>query len=387
MAYWTGNDFDYAVSVRRHLHEYPELGFDLDRTVVFVRQELDKLGIAWTDRYGRGSVAAWIGPENAKTAMGIRADMDALPVTEKTGLPYASRIPGRMHACGHDAHTAVLLTVARILKRMEDRLPCRVKLLFQPSEECEVSGAKAMVDLGAADDVDAVIATHCDNTLEAGRIGVHAGDYMAACDPVTVTFLGKTAHATLPEQGVDAIAMAWEAYGLLKELARREAGEKTVYIFSINCFQGGTAHNVIADQCRMIISFRYYDKDFARRVREKSMALCGHLADRYGGNVEFNWSISTPPVYNDPALAAQFAQSAERVLPGQVVDMPFLKSSEDFSWFLTQKPGLLFRFGTRNEALGCATLIHCNDFRIDETGMRSAIDVFVQFVLDRPAAM
>jgi amidohydrolase len=210
---------------------------------------------------------------------------------------------------------------------------------------------------------------------------------MAACDPVTVTFLGKTAHATLPEQGVDAIAMAWEAYGLLKELARREAGEKTVYIFSINCFQGGTAHNVIADQCRMIISFRYYDKDFARRVREKSMALCGHLADRYGGNVEFNWSISTPPVYNDPALAAQFAQSAERVLPGQVVDMPFLKSSEDFSWFLTQKPGLLFRFGTRNEALGCATLIHCNDFRIDETGMRSAIDVFVQFVLDRPAAM
>ncbi len=382
MEHCTDKDYDYAVYARRHIHEYPETGFDLDRTVAFVRQELDKLGIAWTDRYGKGSVAAWIGPADARAALGIRADMDALPVTEKTGLPYASKIPGKMHACGHDAHTAVLLTVARILKRMEDRLPCRVKLLFQPSEECEVSGAQAMMELGAVDDVDAVIGAHCDNTLETGLIGVRAGDYMAACDPFTVTFLGKTAHATQPEQGVDAIAMAWEAYGQLKELARSEAGDDTVYIFSIGCFQGGTAHNVIADQCLLKISFRYYDMEFAKRVQEKTMALCRHLAERRGGSVEFDWPTSTLAVYNDPALAAQFVQSTGRILPGRVVEIPLRKSSEDFSWFMTRKPGLLFRFGTRNETLGCTTMAHCNDFLLDEAGMRSAIDAFVQFVLD-----
>lgn len=250
------------------------------------------------------------------------------------------------------------------------------------SEECEVSGAQAMMELGAVDDVDAVIGAHCDNTLETGLIGVRAGDYMAACDPFTVTFLGKTAHATQPEQGVDAIAMAWEAYGQLKELARSEAGDDTVYIFSIGCFQGGTAHNVIADQCLLKISFRYYDMEFAKRVQEKTMALCRQLAERYGGSVEFDWPTSTLAVYNDPALAAQFVQSTGRILPGRVVEIPLRKSSEDFSWFMTRKPGLLFRFGTRNETLGCTTMAHCNDFLLDEAGMRSAIDAFVQFVLD-----
>lgn len=381
MKYTTASDFNYAVECRRYLHRHPETLFDLDNTVRFVREELDKLDIAWSEA-GPASVTAWIGPEDAKTRIGIRADMDALPVQEKTDVEFISEIPGKMHACGHDSHTGVLLAVARILKRHESDMKVRVKLLFQPSEEGEISGAKSMVDHGAADDVDYVICTHCENNLQAGFIGYRAGDYMAACNPITIVFKGKTAHATLPEQGVDAIAMAWEAYGELKKIAAAEAAEDTIYIFGMNYFHGGTAHNVVSDRCELKISFRYYDMDFAARVEEKCLAKCREIADRFGGTVEPNWYMSAPPVYNDPDLTAKFVASSEKALPGKVVEMPLRKSTEDFSWFLLKKPGFIFRFGTRNEETGCTTLAHCNDFKIDESGMESAIEAFTAFVMN-----
>lgn len=380
MVYLTPQDYDYAVACRRELHRHPETLFDLPRTVAFVREKLDELEIAWSEA-GPSSVTAWLGPKDAGTAIGLRADLDALPVQEQTGLEYASETPGKMHACGHDAHTAILLTVARVLKRHEAELKVRVKLLFEPSEEGEISGAKSMVEHGAADDIDLVLATHCDNDVPVGCIGVRAGDYMAACNPITLTFHGKSAHATLPEQGVDAIAMAWEAYGALKAIAAAEAGADTVYIFGMNYFHGGTAHNVISDRCELKISFRYYDRDFAARVEEKCLAKCREIASRYGGTVEANWYCSAPPVYNDPKLTERFRDAVEQTLPGRLVELALRKSTEDFSWFLQKKPGLLFRFGTRNEQTGCTTLAHCSDFRIDERGMEYAAEAFLAFVL------
>ena len=381
MKYTTDDDFRYAVACRRYLHRHPETLFDLDNTVAFVRAELDKMGIAWSEA-GPASVTAWIGPEDAQTRIGLRADMDALPVQEKTDLEFASETPGKMHACGHDSHTGILLAVARMLKRREAEMKVRVKLLFQPSEEGEISGAKSMADHGAVDDVDYVVCTHCDNDIPVGYIGCRAGDYMAACNPITITFCGKTAHATLPEQGVDAIAMAWEAYGALKQIAADEAGTDTIYIFGMNYFHGGTAHNVIADRCELKISFRYYDMEFAKRVEEKCLAKCREIAARFGGSVEPNWYMSAPPVCNDPALIAKFVESTQKVLPGKVVELPLRKSTEDFSWFLLKRPGFIFRFGTRNEAAGCTTLAHCSDFKLDEAGMKSAMEAMVSFVME-----
>lgn len=383
--YITQSDYEYAVACRRHLHRHPETLFDLEQTVAFVRGELDQMGITWSQS-GQSSVTAWIGPENAETRIGLRADMDALPIQEQTGLEYASEVPGKMHACGHDAHTAILLTVARILKKREADLKVRIKLLFQPSEEGEISGAKAMVEHGAADDVDWVLAAHCDNDVPVGKIGVRSGDYMAACNPITIVFHGKTAHATLPEQGVDAIAMAWEAYGALQEIAAQEAGADTIYIFGMNYFHGGTAHNVISDRCELKISFRYYDQNFAARVEKRCLAKCQEIADRFGGSVEPQWYCSAPPVYNDPELTARFTQAVENVLPGQVTQLALRKSTEDFSWFLQKRPGLLFRFGTRNEETGCTTLAHCSDFCMDERGMQYAAEAFLSFVLNQKCA-
>ncbi len=377
----TKEDFAYAVALRREIHRHPELGFDLDNTVSIVERELDAIGIPYTEEYGKGSVVGFLNWDGSGKVLAIRADMDALPVEEKTGLPYSSEIPGRMHACGHDSHTGVLLAVARVLKRMEKELPCRVKLLFQPSEECEISGAKMMMENGAVDDTDLVICTHCDNAQPVGTIGWCAGDYMAACDPISMTFFGKTAHATLPEFGIDAIAMAGDAVSEMKKIAKEEANGR-FYVFSVGYFHGGTAHNVIADRCDLKISHRYYNAEMRDRIRTKCMACCERIAKEYGGRVEINWEMSAPALHNDEAATQKFVQSMEKVLPEKLMHLEPRRSTEDFSWFTQKKTGFIFRFGTGNDALGCNTRAHCNDFRLDEDGILNAIIAFTQFVLD-----
>ena len=378
---FTNEDFQFCVDIRRAIHRRPELGFDLPETSALVRTELEKMGLTTTGHYAPCSVVSWINPESTGKKLLLRADMDALPVTEKTGLPYASEIPGKMHACGHDTHTAILLTAARILARVKDQLPCGVKLCFQPSEECEVSGAECMAKNGVADDVDCCMAIHCDNDVPSGSIGVCSGDYMAACDPITITFRGKTAHATLPEQGIDAIQMALKAQAGMKKIVEEEVGNRP-YIWSLGYFHAGTAHNVICDLAEIKISFRYYDMAFAARVRERCMAFCEQVAAEIGGAVEINWKMSTPPVHNKAELVEQFRKSIARLDGVALQEVTQRKSSEDFAWLLQKAPGLLFRYGSRNEEKGCTTLAHCNDFMPDEDGFRAGVLAFVQFVLD-----
>jgi len=373
----SGELYEYAVSVRRQLHEYPEIGFELEKTVRLVSEELSKINIPHTFEYGKGSVVAHIGQGDKMIA--FRADMDALPVEEKTNLPYKSKIPGQMHACGHDSHTAVLLAVARYLKENEDKLNCKVRLIFQPSEEGAISGAEMMAKNGVMEGVDHIICTHCENAMDTGNIGVCYGDYMAACIPFTVSFLGKTSHAALPQFGIDANAMAVEAYIKLKEAVKELAGD-TPYIWNVGRIEGGHVHNVVSDKCEMDISFRFYDMDFAKKVEEKTRKICSDIAAHYGGSVDINWNMSAYPVYNDIELTKQF-ESICKEAGLSLVAMPQRMSSEDFAHYLTKSPGMIFRFGTRNEELGCTAPSHRNDFCIDEEGMRAAIQAFCVYAV------
>lgn len=375
----TDTDLQYAINIRRTIHQHPEIGFDLPNTSALVKQELDSFGIPWGDSYAPCSVSGYIG--SGEKTIAIRADMDALPIDEKTNLPFSSEIPGRMHACGHDAHTAVLLTVAKILKRNEAHLPVRVKLLFEPSEECEVSGAKAMLDNGAVDDVDCIVCAHCDNALQSQMIGYRFGDYMAACDPITITFNGKTAHATMPEMGIDAIAMAYQAVGEMKAIASKIAKSRD-YIFSVGYFHGGTAHNIISDKCVVKISFRYYDLSMAHTIREECLKCCQRIVTQAGGSFNAQWYMSSPAVHNDERLVRSFIQTLQAIMPDKLEEISMRKSTEDFAWFLTKKPGFLFRFGTGNTKKGCCGSAHSNDFVLDEDGMRSAILAFTQFIMN-----
>lgn len=369
--------FEYAVAIRRQIHQYPEVGFELPKTAALVTEELKKMGYAPTSQYGNCSVVVDVG--QGEEFVAVRADMDALPVQEKVDIPFKSRIDGVMHACGHDSHTAVLLAVAKYLKENEGKLTRRVRLLFQPAEESATSGAKMMQEHGVMEGITEVVCTHCDNTIPCGELRICPGDYMAACIPWSVTFHGKTAHAAFQQDGIDALQMGVEAYSAMARAVAEEAGENTPYIWLTGRLSGGTAHNVVPDSCQMDISFRFYDMDFAKRVETRCREICQGIAAKHGGSCDIDWHISTVAVYNDPERITVFEQVAKDA--GLTVgNVPPRMSSEDFGWLLQETPGFIYRFGTRNEATGCTDTAHKNTFKIDEEGMRSAIRAWIAYL-------
>ena len=212
-------DSEYVISIRRELHMYPETDFDLPRTTALIKRELEKMDIPYTEQYGQGSVVGYINPDRKDFTIGIRADTDALNMDEINEIPYKSRIEGKMHACGHDAHTAMLLGAAKVLKEMESTLDCRVLLVFQPSEEGMKSGAAMMVSNGIADEIDVIIAQHVAPERELGEIGITYG-YVNACSRhFTIEITGKSAHAAAPHTGIDALAIAMRMYNAIQLVA------------------------------------------------------------------------------------------------------------------------------------------------------------------------
>ena len=378
---WTPEDMEYCVRIRRQIHRRPELGFDLPETSALVKKELTAMGLEWTDRYAPCSVVAYVNPEKEGKTVLVRGDMDALPILEKSGEPFASEIEGRMHACGHDGHTAMLLTLGRILCRVKDQLPCRVMLLFQPSEECADSGAKCMVENGVTEGVDCALTLHVGNDHPAGYLGVVPGDFCAACDPITLVFHGKTAHATQYWNGVDAIGMALEAWEGLQKIVAEEVGDRK-HIFWLGYFHGGTAHNVVSDECEMRISFRYYDSEFAAKVKARGLALLEEITTRKGGTVDIDWNTSAPAVINDPALTRKFEEAAKKVAPDNCGPTSISMGSEDFAWFVTKVPGVATSLGTGNAEKGINQVGHTNNYRIDEAGFENGVLGLAQFVLD-----
>ena len=376
-------DKEYIIALRREIHEYPEIGFDLPKTIAVVKRELDKLGIEYTEEYGKSSVVATINPDKKDFTIGIRADMDALPIQEKTDLPFKSKIDGQMHACGHDAHTAMLLGTAKALKAMEDKISCRVKLLFQPSEEGQQSGAELMVADGVMDDIDVIIGQHIENWLDVGTVGVCKGASMASSRTVKIQFFGKTAHATLPHSGIDALAAAVKTYNDIQFMLTREMNPFDRYICSVGKLSAGTTQNVIADYAEMLISVRAYKNEVDEHIAKRIDQIAKNAADELSAKVEIESDLKCFVVYNNPYISELLLSSAGKIVGADnIAEMPVKMSSEDFSQYLTKKPGVFMRLGTRNEKKGCTTLPHNNDFLIDEDAFVYGSDTCVQFVLD-----
>ena len=377
-------DKDYMIRIRRELHEYPEIEYDLPRTVALVERELSEMGIPYTKEYGISSIVGTVGPEGAHPVIGIRADMDALPVNETTGLPYASKIPGKMHACGHDAHTTILLGAAKMLKRAEEAgaLSCCVKLIFQANEEGEDSGAEEMVKDGVMDGIDEIIALHQDVSVPSGSIGYCSGEFMAACHPYRIEFFGQAAHATMPERGKDAVAMAVKAYNDIYLMKCRELGPFEENIISISSIVGGTAHNIIADHALMLISFRFFSMETHDKVDRRIREICEHAAAELGGTVKVGGRLSAPAVINDPAITEKVRQAAAAVVgEDRVIPVRKRMGSEDFSFYLSKKPGMLLRLGNGNPEKGCVNASHASNFMLDEDVLEVGAKVFVQYVL------
>jgi len=374
-------DKDYIISLRHEIHEYPEIGFELPKTIAVVKRELEKLGIEYTEKYGESSVVATINPEKRHFTIGIRADMDALLIQEKTELSFKSKIDGQMHACGHDAHTAMLLGTAKALKKMENELSCRVMLIFQPSEEGIRSGAEELVRGGVMDEIDVIVGLHIENWLTSGYIGVCAGSSMASSRNFRLDFYGKTAHATLPHSGADALAAAIRTYNNIQYMLGREINPFSKYVCSVGKLEGGTSQNIIADHAYMLGTIRTFDMELDAFLIKRIEEIAKNTAGETGVEAVLDTSLKAYVVYNNPYISKLVLDSAGKVAKG-IEKMPEKLSSEDFSQYLTKKPGVFIRLGTRNEEKGCTTLPHNNDFMIDEDAFSIGTDACVQFVLD-----
>ena len=376
-------DKDYIISLRHEIHEYPEIGFDLPKTIAVVKRELENLGIEYTTEYGESSVVGIINPDKKHFTIGIRADMDALLIEEKTDLPFKSKIKGQMHACGHDAHTAMLLGTAKALKAMEDKISCRVMLVFQPSEEGIRSGAEELVKGGLMDEIDVIIGLHIENWLPSGSIGICKGSSMASSRNFRVDFHGATAHATLPHSGVDALATAVRTYNNIQYMLGREINPFSKYVCSVGKLSGGTSQNIIADYAYMLGTIRTFDMELDSFLIRRIEEIANNTAKEVGAKAVLDTSLKAFVVYNNPYISDLVLKSGEKIVgKDNIVNMPEKLSSEDFSQYLTKKPDVFIRLGTRNEEKGCVTLPHNNDFLIDEDAFEIGSDTCIQFVLD-----
>ena len=374
------------VRIRRQLHMYPELKWDLPLTTALVREELDRAGIAYEfEKYGKNTIVATINPEKSHFTIGIRADMDALPIQENhPDLPYCSKHNGVMHACGHDAHTTMLIGAAKALNEIRDQITCRIRLLFQPCEEGRPSGARTMCEHGVMKDIDCIIMCHVNCVDPVHVISSNPATTNCASVAWKIELGGKGAHVAAPHWGVDALAAGVKIYNGIQFMLTREVDPFDTCVLSVTCMHAGETVSSNAAKCVMEGSLRcLHDKTlvWAQKRLEK---LAQSVAEECGVTWSLSWSGDPlPSAHNDPALYEAFVQSARKAVgEDRVVNLDISPGAEDFAYYEKIRPGLLFGLGLRNEAKGACHPAHTRNWDIDEDGMETGVRVFVQFVLD-----
>jgi len=361
------------LDLRRHLHAHPELSGAEHHTAALVAGELRRLGWRVQEGIGRTGVLAELGPSSGR-AIGLRVDMDALPIEECTGLAYASTTPGLMHACGHDIHTAVGLGVAMLLAPLAEQLSGTVRLLFQPAEET-AEGARWMLAAGAIEGLSALLGLHVFPSIAVGSIGVRHGALTAAAAELELEVLGEAGHGARPHQAVDAIWIAARLVSGLQEAISRRLDALQPVVLSFGRIEGGRAFNVIADRVRLLGTLRCLDCELYEQlplwVESTAAAICA----AYGGKLKMQWRGIAPPVQNDPALTRLLETIAvEQLGREQVLELaqPSL-GAEDFAHYLNHLPGCMFRLGVAGLD-GCAPLHH-GGFNPDEACVPLAVNL------------
>jgi amidohydrolase len=358
--------------IRRHLHQWPELSFEESETGAFVAQTLRDLGIPHDVGVARTGVIGYLG-QGEGPVIALRADMDALPIQEENDIPYKSRRPGVMHACGHDTHTTMLLGAAMLLKQVEDQLPGRVKLIFQPAEEIiggdGYSGAKLMVEEGVVDDVDAIIGQHMDPTLPAGSIGVRPGPMMAAADRVVIDILGKKAHGAYAYLGVDAIVLAAQVILAAQTLVSRRIPAVQEGVVTFGEIHGGVRENIISDQVTLTGTVRSFDpaiRDLLERELEDVTAIVRNM----GGDYRYQYFRGNPPVINDGLLTGFVSRISKQLLGNeQVREAAKTTGGEDFSWYMLHTRGTFIRVGAKHPDWPEIRPLHTPIFDVDERAL------------------
>ncbi len=370
----------HATLLRREIHRYPELGFDEECTAALVERELDTLGIEHR-RVARTGVVGVIRGALPGRTVGLRADLDALPIEEDSGETFSSEVAGRMHACGHDAHTAMLLGAARVLQSKQSSLAGNVVLIFQPAEEGP-GGALPMIEAGVMDAepvIEAIAMLHVDVRLETGNISITPGPVNAAADEFHVTVRGVGGHGASPHKATDTIPCAAAIVLALQNIAARETDPLASIVVTVGTIAGGYRNNVIADAVKLTGTVRTTDPDVRDGVEARLRRIIGGVAAAYGCSAELDVIYGYPPVVNDRDLADAFARYVREHTPIGVHALPPTMGAEDFAYFAKRVPGLLVRLGVRNESLGAVHSAHSARFRLDEGALPVGIATLVAF--------
>jgi amidohydrolase len=351
------------VALRRDIHREPELGFDTEKTAGKVLAALDDLPLDLRTGVAENGVVATLKGEGAGPTVGLRADMDALPILEETGLPFASEVDGKMHACGHDGHTSMLVGAAHALSGMRERMNGTVKFFFQPAEEGG-GGGKVMVEEGVADDVASIFALHLWPGLPFGKAATKAGPIMAAADAFEMTVRGAGGHGAMPHLTADAITMAAQIVTALQTVVSREVDPVEPAVLTVGEIGAGTAFNIIPETARLGGTVRTLNEDLRRRMPERIEHIARGVAQGMRGDAEIDYEFSYPVTMNDEG-AANRALSVIGHLFGEENKLELPNPSmgaEDFAFFLQKIPGAFIWLGVGQDVSG----LHTSTFAFDE---------------------
>ncbi len=354
---------DKIVALRRDIHCEPELGFDTEKTAAKVLAALDGLPLDLETGVAQNGIVATLEGEGGGPTVALRADMDALPIQEETGLPFASEIEGKMHACGHDGHTSMLVGAVHVLSGMRDRLGGTIKFVFQPAEEGG-GGGKVMVDEGVADDVSSIFALHLWPGLPFGKVATKAGPIMAAADAFEMEVRGSGGHGAMPHLAADAVVMAAQIVTALQTVVSREVDPVEPAVLTVGEIGAGTAFNIIPEKARIGGTVRTLDPDLRKMMPERIEELARGVAKGMRGDVDLDYTFSYPVTVNDEDAAARALSVADDLFGGDsVLELPNPSmGGEDFAYFLEKVPGAFIWLGVGEDASG----LHTSRFAFDE---------------------
>jgi amidohydrolase len=375
------------IATRRDLHEHPELAFEEVRTSGIVAQRLRTMGLEVQTGIAKTGVVGLLrggaSKQGAKT-IAIRADMDALPIHEMNDVDYRSTVDGKMHACGHDGHTSILLAVADILNKRRGELTGNVKFVFQPAEE-RVGGAEPMIKAGAMQDVDGIIGLHLISDYPLGRVGVRAGAIFASADRFILTVNGKGGHAAMPETTVDPIVISAYIVTALQTLISRETSPLGPVVITIGKIQAGTAFNIIPESAEMHGTMRAFKAEHRGKLLRRISEMAQGIATTMGGSCEVEIFDGCPPCVNDGKMTDLVREAAIATVGEKDVDDSeevMTAGSDDMAEFLEAVPGCYFIVGARNEEKGANYPHHHPRFNIDEDSMPIGVEVLSRAAMD-----
>lgn len=367
--------FDEVEAIRRQLHQHPELSFCEKETAELIKKCLASKNIEFQSDIAGTGVVATIKGASVRPTIALRADMDALPIHETTDLPYRSVNEGVMHACGHDAHTAMLLGTAFILNDLRDKFSGTIKLVFQPGEEKLPGGASLMIKEGVLDDVDLIIGQHVYPDLPCGEVGFHAGPYMASSDEVNITVKGRGGHAAKPAERDNALLAAAKIVSKLSELYPEKGGD---VVLAFGSFIADGTYNVIPSEVDLKGTMRTFDEEKRKALKDNILKVSKAIASEYGCEAEVIIEQGYPSLKNDVKLTEKCAAFAKEILgEDKVKELPQLMTAEDFAWYSQKVPACFYRLGTSNPEKGIKAKQHTSDFNIDENAMKIGIETMV----------